>query len=61
MFFFTASETLFMVSMAMSYFYSYQTYAIDDFTPGAELKSSEVIVGVDISEVIGHLASFTVI
>ena len=61
MFFFTASETLFMVSMAMSYFYSYQTYAIDDFTPGGELKNSEVIVGVDISEVIGHLASLTVI
>ena len=29
LFFYTASETLFMVSMAMSYFFSYQTYSVD--------------------------------
>lgn len=29
MFFFSACETLFMISMAMSYFYSWQTYSVD--------------------------------
>jgi hypothetical protein len=31
---FTASETLFMVSMACCYFYSWQTYAVEDDTLG---------------------------
>jgi len=26
---FTASETLFMISMAMCYFYSWQTYSVE--------------------------------
>lgn len=30
MFFFTASETLFMVSMALCYFYTWQTYSLND-------------------------------
>ena len=29
MFLYTASEALFMISMAMCYFYSWQTYAFD--------------------------------
>jgi len=29
MFFYTASETLFLISMAMTYFYSWQTYSAD--------------------------------
>jgi len=48
---FTASETLFMVSMAMSYFYSYQTYSIDNFTPGGEKSSADAVVGVELREV----------
>lgn len=30
MFLFTASETLFMVSMALCYFYTWQTYTLND-------------------------------
>lgn len=55
---YTASECLFMVSMAMSYFFSYQTYAVENFKPGAEMKPVHVVVGVDLKqvamEVIGH-------
>lgn len=46
MFFYTAGETLFMVSMAMSYFFSYQTFAIDGYKPGGEVRPSEAVVGV---------------
>jgi hypothetical protein len=53
MFLFTASESLFMISMAMSYFFSYQTYSIDDFNPnGAEKKNCDVVVGVTMTEVV---------
>ena len=34
MLFFTASETVFMVSMGMCYFYGWQTYAQDDDDKG---------------------------
>lgn len=54
MFFFTASETVFMVSMAMSYFFSYQTYAVDRHMLGntrENLDKSKVVVGVEIREV----------
>jgi hypothetical protein len=62
MFYYTASETLFMVSMGMCYFYSWQTYAIDidqeafgtgDCTPNdiSSFTSTDV-VAVDLGEVI---------
>jgi len=47
MFVFSAWETLFMVSMAMSYFYSWQTYS---------LESAEVNP-VELSEVVRHTAA----
>ena len=56
MFFFTASETLFMVSMAMSYFFSYQTYSIDSFTQGGEKQSKDAVVGVTLHEVLKSMA-----
>ena len=57
MFLFTASECLFMVSMAFSYFYSYQTYAIDHFQEGAEKSAKDVVVGVEFREVLSHVAT----
>ena len=46
-----------MVSMAFSYFYSYQTYAIDNFKEGAEKSSREVVVGVELREVLNHVVT----
>lgn len=54
MFLFTASETLFMVSMAMCYFYSYQTYSEDQHCKSAK-GNKDVIVAVSISEVVMDL------
>lgn len=51
MFLFTASETLFMVSMAMCYFFSYQTYSVEH--PYKNPKNqNDVILAVTVSEVI---------
>lgn len=50
MFLFTASETLFMISMAMCYFYSWQTYAFDPNSVqkfSSENSKKEIIIGLD--------------
>jgi hypothetical protein len=56
MFYFSIWETLFMVSMAMSYFYSWQTYSLNDMlTKNGPLDCSKAeVVGVTFREVLRH-------
>ena len=53
---FTASETLFMISMALCYFYSWQTYSVD-LTKDQVInpRNRDVIVAVHINEVANAL------
>lgn len=55
---FSASETLFMVSMALCYFYSWQTYSIDtqfDHQASRSVQNKDMIQAVHLPEVLHSL------
>ena len=51
MFLYTASETMFMISMAMCYFYCYQTYAVEQFS---NKSANGEVIPVEIGEVASY-------
>ena len=54
---FTASETIFMTSMALCFFFTWQTYAVDTDCFDSVSFQKDIIVGVHFSDVMVSVAA----